>query len=98
MVMKGQGGYEITLDYRTDLYRAETARGLQRMFVQVLSGMLTCATLREMTLVSESDLRLLESFHGEELWYDKSKTVVDLFREQVKRTPENRAVDRKSVV
>ena len=36
MVMKGQGGYEITLDYRTDLYRAETARGLQRMFVQVL--------------------------------------------------------------
>ena len=92
MVMKGQGGYEITLDYRTDLYRAETARGLQRMFVQVLGGMLTCATLREMTLVSESDLRLLESFHGEELWYDKSKTVVDLFREQVKRTPENRAV------
>ncbi len=92
MVMKGQGGYEITLDYRTDLYRVETARGLQRMFVQVLEGMLTCAALREMTLVSESDLRLLERFHGEELRYDKSQTVVDLFREQVRRTPEHTAV------
>lgn len=92
MVMKGQGGYEITLDYRTDLYRRETVRGLQKMFVQVLQGMLTCRTLQEITLVSESDLRLLESFHGEPLYYDTSKTVVDLFREQVKRAPERTAV------
>ena len=62
------------------------------MFVQVLQGMLTCRTLQEITLVSESDLRLLESFHGEPLYYDTSKTVVDLFREQVKRAPERTAV------
>lgn len=92
MVMKEQGSYEITLDYRTDLYREETVRGLQRMFVLVLNGMLTCTALKDMTLVSESDLRLLESFHGEELAYDKSRTVVDLFREQAQRTPERTAV------
>ena len=36
MVMKGQGGYEISLDYRQDLYSEKTAKGLARMFVQVL--------------------------------------------------------------
>lgn len=92
MVMKGQGGYEITLDYRKDLYREETAKGLQRMLVQTLKGMLSCQSLNHISLVSESDVQILESFHGKEDPFDRTKTIVDLFREQAKRTPDAGAV------
>lgn len=92
MVMKGQGGYEISLDYRRDLYREETAGGLARMLGQVLRGMLSCRSLNQISLVSESDVQLLDSFHGAEVPFDRTKTVVDLFREQAGRRPEAAAV------
>ena len=92
MVMKGQGGYEISLDYRRDLYREETAKGLSGMLVQVLRGMLSCRSLNQISLVTESEVQLLDSFHGPELPFDRTKTVVDLFREQAVRTPEAAAV------
>ncbi len=92
MVMKRQGGYEISLDYRKDLYREETARGLQRMLVQTLKGMLSCQSLNQIALASELDIQILESFHGKEVPFDRTKTIVDLFREQAKRTPDAAAV------
>ena len=92
MVMKGQGGYEISLDYRSELYREETAKGLARMLVQVLRGMLSCRNLNQIALVSESDVQMLDSFHGAEVPFDRTKTVVDLFREQAGRTPDAAAV------
>ncbi len=92
MVMKQQPGYEISLEYRKDLYREETARGLLRMLAQVLKGMISCETLKEISLASEQDLQLLDRFNETEDHFDRSKTIVDLFREQAKRAPERRAV------
>ncbi len=92
MVMKGQGGYEISLDYRQDLYSEKTAKGLAMILVQVLQGMLSCQSLNQISLVSESDVQLLESFHGEEVPFDRTKTAVDLFREQAMRAPDAAAV------
>ncbi len=92
MVMKENGGYGITLDYRTDWYLEETARGLLGLFVQVLKGMVSCRTLGEIPLVSEAQLQRLERFHGAETAYDRTETVVDRFRRQAARTPEHAAV------
>lgn len=92
MVMKNRNGYEISMDYRRDLYREETARGLQKMFLQVLQGMLSSRRLKEISLVSDLDIQLLDSFHGAEVPFDRTKTVVDLFREQAARTPDAAAV------
>ncbi len=101
MVMKGQAGYEVSLEYRRDLYREETARGLLGMFRQCLGGMLSCGTLDQISLASELDIQRLEQFNETEVAFDRSRTVVDLFREQARNTPGNTAViyiDRKSVV
>lgn len=92
MVMKEQGGYEISMDYRRDLYRKKTAQGLLGMLAQVLRGMLSCQKLSQISLVSDSDIQLLESFHGAEMPYDRKKTLVDQFREQAERRPEDAAV------
>ncbi len=92
MVMKGQGGYEISLDYRRDLYSEKTAKGLLGMLVQVLRGMISCRSLNRISLVSGSDVQLLDSFHGQEVPFDRTKTVVDLFREQAGSRPGDAAV------
>ncbi|MCI9174037.1 MAG: amino acid adenylation domain-containing protein [Lachnospiraceae bacterium] len=92
MVIKRQSGYEISLEYRKDLYREETARGLLRMLAQTLKGMVSCETLREIPLASEQELRLLDRFNETEDDFDRSKTIVDLFREQAKRVPDHTAV------
>ena len=54
--------------------------------------MLSCRSLNQISLVSESDIQLLDSFHGPEVSFDRTKTVVDLFREQAGHTPEAAAV------
>ena len=92
MVMKQGGGYEISLEYRTDLYRVETARGLLNMLLQVLKGMLASENLGQIALASELDLQILDRFNETEVSYDRSKTVIDLFRAQAQKTPDNIAV------
>lgn len=92
MVMKSRQGYEVSLEYRKDFYREETARGLLGMFLQTLKGMLSCEKLGQISLVSELDIQKLERFNDTEKIYDSSKTIIDLFREQAQKTPDNTAV------
>ena len=92
MVMKSRQGYEVSLEYRKDFYREETARGLLGMFLQTLKGMLYCERLGQISLVSELDIQMLDRFNETEKIYDSSKTIVDLFREQAQKTPENIAI------
>ncbi len=92
MVMKQEGGYEISLEYRTDLYSEETARGLLNMLLQVLKGMLDSESLAQITLTSELDIQILDRFNETEVSYDRSKTVIDLFRAQAKKTPDHTAL------
>ena len=92
MVMKSKEGYEISLEYRRDIYREETAKGLLGMMRQVLLGMLSCESLDQIALASELELQVLDHFNDTEKAYDRSKTVVDMFREQAAKTPERTAV------
>ncbi|MCI8665297.1 MAG: amino acid adenylation domain-containing protein [Dorea sp.] len=91
MIMKSKEGYEISLEYRKDLYREETAKGILGMMRQTLKGMLSCESLDQIALASELELQVLDRFNDTEHAYDRSKTVVDLFREQAGKTPENTA-------
>ena len=92
MVVKSRQGYEVSLEYREDLYREETARGLLGMFSQALKGMMSCKGLAQISLASELDIQVLDRFNETDKPFDKSKTVIDLFREQAKKTPEQTAV------
>lgn len=97
MVMKSADGYEAKLEYRIDLYREETARGLLRMLLQTLKGMLGIEKLGiqklgQVALASESDMQLLDRFNETEASCDAQTTVIDRFRRQAKKTPDNTAV------
>ncbi|MDE5967153.1 MAG: amino acid adenylation domain-containing protein, partial [Lachnospiraceae bacterium] len=92
MVTKSRQGYEVSLEYRKDLYREETARGLLGMFSKALKGMMSCSKLEQIALVSELDVQVLDRFNETDRAFDRSKTIVDLFREQAQKTPEHPAV------
>ena len=80
------------MEYRTDLYCIETAHGLLGMLLQVLKGMLGSRNLGQIALASELELQILDRFNETDVFYDRSKTVVDLFRAQAKKTPDRTAV------
>ncbi len=77
MVIKNREGYEVSLEYRTDLYREETAKGLLTMLRQILKGMLVCKSLNQIVLVCELDRQILDYYNETRMPYDKSLTIVD---------------------
>lgn len=98
MVMKSRDGYEVSLEYRKDVYRKETMKTLLRLYRQVLKGMLSCKKLEDICLVSPWDVQMLEQFNDTAKDYDRTCTIVDLFRQQARRTPERAALAYKDKV
>ena len=91
-VFKKHGSYELFLEYRKDLYRKETIESFGNMLVQILEEFMTQDCLKDISLISASELARLEIYHGRRTEYDRSKTVVDLFRTQAAKVPEHTAV------
>ncbi|MBP5231721.1 MAG: amino acid adenylation domain-containing protein, partial [Clostridia bacterium] len=87
------GGFEIWLEYRSDLYLDETMEHLIGLYDVVLRGMLTSETLAGIPLASERETEIMDALNEADMsFYDGEHTVVDLFREQVKAHPDNTLV------
>lgn len=91
-VFKKKGSYDMFFEYRSDVYDRETMESFGSLFLRIARGFLEYAKLKEVPLVSEKEIGTLESFYGETISYDRSQTIVDLFRQQVKRVPDQTAV------
>lgn len=92
MIFKRETGYEMSLNYRSDLYRENTVRRFAGMLVMILKGFLQNTTLREIQLVTEQDVLLREKFNDNKLEFDRSLTVIDLFRQQAAQNPDHTAI------
>lgn len=92
MVFKKNNGYELSLNYRGDLYFESTMKRFMDMFVMILKGFTTKLHLKEIPLISEKDRALRETFNYNDLEFNQSLTVIDLFKEQVERVPNNTAI------
>ena len=94
-VVENEGRFEITLQYCTDLYKEETAKRLLEHFEEVLRRAATDTEQKlgeiEMMTAEEKQL-ILNDFNATETEYPRDKTVVELFEEQVKKTPDNTAL------
>lgn len=91
-VFRKKGSYDMFFEYRSDVYERKTIETLGNLLVRVVRGFLEYGRLKELPLVSPQEVGMLESFYGETISYDRSKTIVDLFREQAGRVPEKTAV------
>ena len=90
----GKGGYAFAISYDTTLY----SRSDMQALAQALANYVTHATdydrsISDIELVThEEQQSLVKIGAGEKRDYDTTKTLIDLFKEQAKKTPDAVAV------
>lgn len=84
--------FTISLHYRSDLYREETIQRFTTLFETTIQGFLTTNKLLEIPLISEADRQHCERFNRTEVPYDAALTMVDMLRNQAKKTPTQTAL------
>ncbi|OPA80600.1 hypothetical protein BVG16_07745 [Paenibacillus selenitireducens] len=87
--------YGITLSYCTDLYKKETADLMLSHYKVILEQIVEnrYKQIKEIEVITEEERsKILGEFNDTQIEYSKDKTVIDLFEEQVKKTPDNISV------
>ena len=92
MVFKCGNVYRINIRYYKRLYSHEFMESFALSFAQTLEQMMRVESLCEIDILSRPQKSLLDEFNRTECDYDLSKTIVDLFEEQVHAHPNNTAV------
>ena len=97
-VLEGEGGLAGKFEYNTDLFDAERIERLIGHFQTLLEGIVSDSDqhISELALLTEEERsRLLVEFNASEKDLSTDKTLVQLFEEQVERSPEAVAVEYK---
>jgi len=94
-IFNKEGQFRIGLGYCTDLFKEENAQRILSHYIRVLEQIANnCESkINEIEVVTEEERALIiHNFNDTTAEYPKDKTVVDLFEEQVEKTPDNIAV------
>ncbi len=96
IAIEEKGNYlSFSIEYNTDVYEREMIEGLINHYRQLLSAVLENPEEKISQidyLTNEEKHKLLVAFNDTEVYYPTNKTVVELFEEQVVKTPNNIAV------
>ena len=92
MVFRNGDRYTLRLTYGKDIYRPETAETFLRFVKHVAERFVAGGRLSEIPLVTRESAAVLDAANGSDLAYDRTKTVVDLFREQAAAHPDKLAL------
>ncbi len=78
-------------EYATDLFHAGRIRRMAEHFAILLKGIVQqpAADIHALPLLTEAEILQLIEWNRTETDYPKGKTIVDLFEEQVEKTPDN---------
>ncbi len=88
-------GFMGSVDYSTDLYQADTMKRMTDHFTTLLRSVVADPQQKIglLTMLSnEEERQLVEQFNSAAVAYPKDKTFVELFEEQVVKTPGNIAL------
>ncbi len=88
-------GLECLLEYNTDIYSTEQMQKMLQHFVNIVSSVIkdTHQSLSKIDfLTSEDKHQLLYVLNNTTVPYSDDKTIVDLFEEQVRKSPQSKAV------
>lgn len=86
---------DVYLRYRTDLFKEESIRTLLERFNLVINQIIEGGNkkISDINIITEKEKELiLSEFNDSYAEFDKTKTIVDLFEEQVEKTPDNIAL------
>lgn len=92
MMLKKDSSFELIIHYKNNLYTEELVKSFSDMYLNIVSEMMKVNTLFEINLLDANDIKELVKYNNTEVEYDSTTNVVDLFRKQAKKTPDNYCV------
>ena len=84
--------YHIRVDYDANQYSDTLIAQIMESYEAILEGFLSQTYLRDIDICTKSQRDILDSFNQNDVPYDDTQTIVSLFRQQAKATPDNIAV------
>ena len=91
-IFKHGDDYTLSFEYRTDLYLAETIENFAQLYTHILKGMLSCERLDKIVFCTEREKAFYRASNDNSIEFDRSLTMVDLFRRQAALHPDRIAV------
>ncbi len=82
----------IDAEYNTTQYSEAFIQQLLESYEAVVEGFLAKEYLRDISIISPEQVRLLDTFNNTDQPYDESQTIVSLFRRQAQSAPDKTAV------
>ncbi|MCP4164189.1 MAG: amino acid adenylation domain-containing protein, partial [Deltaproteobacteria bacterium] len=92
---EGEEGLYCSIEYNTDIYAEDRIERMGEHFKTLISSVIENAVtkIKDLNIIPEEERNLLlDVFNDSKTDYPKDKTIVDLFEEQVEKTPDNIAV------
>ncbi|MBR5394150.1 MAG: amino acid adenylation domain-containing protein [Bacteroidaceae bacterium] len=84
-----EGDARIKVDYDTALFSEEMMTGLAKSIDNVVSTLMESENLSEVSLTGKEEWKMLDSFNADwDLDFDKTDTVVSVFRRNAKNQPD----------
>ena len=87
-----RGHYYLTAEYNTGIYSEQLVSQFLESYEKVLEAFLKGGNLRDIDIATKTQVELLDSFNQNNVPYDDTQTIVSLFCQQAKATPDNIAV------
>ena len=84
--------YQVKAEYNSNEYSACLIQQFLESYEAVIKGFLTATYLRDISIATDSQTELLDSFNQTDVDYDDTQTIVSLFSRQAQLTPDNIAV------
>ena len=85
-------GMNIHIEYNSARYSENFIATFAACYENVLRQLMTKTFVREIELLNEEQIKILDAFNATEVDYDKNQTVVSLFSAAAKKFPNNTAV------
>jgi amino acid adenylation domain-containing protein len=82
----------LNIEYNTKLYLQSTIERMVENFVAFIENIENHKPMKEISIVSKKEQILLNSFYNTAKPYPEDKTIIELFEEQVSKTPNNVAI------
>ena len=86
------GRYQIKAEYNCNEYSEALISQFLESYEAVVKGFLTQTLLCDISIATQAQTDVLDSFNKNDVDYDDSQTIVSLLRRQAKATPDNIAV------
>lgn len=91
-VLKQSDDYTLSFEYRTDLYLKETIENFAHLYINIISGMLSEERLSSLVFCKEREKAFYRASNDNALLFDRTLTMVDLFRKQAALHPDRTAI------